>query len=333
MSYLSRLARRSVQRAARSPGPMPIEPRTTGRFEPGAPVLYRGEIPVGPVEPNGARAQSRQDPIGAVRRLVHAPIQATAVTWPSPELQPLDHETTPTIAPLLRQTDRPRADREPHATSDLHPAPAEGRARVDDATGSAQPLSHEPTATGTPADHPSPPPSPVPEPPHLDTRPHHRVHPERGPTTKSSAEPRPPADASPALGPVIEILHAPGPLLAGAVDAAYVPSSARGAGEQPMSRSARNDTPQLALTFQPREPLGPLGLEPMRVEEILDSPRAAQAVPPGSAVQIHIGRVVVSRPAAPSPPSSPPRRSLLLSLDDYLEQRRPMGSRRGGMGG
>jgi hypothetical protein len=72
------------------------------------------------------------------------------------------------------------------------------------------------------------------------------------------------------------------------------------------------------VEFVPREPLAPLGLEPLRLSEILSDKSAAARVSGHPAVHVHIGRLEVQRPAPPAPK---PRRSNLLGLDDYLAQR------------
>ena len=72
------------------------------------------------------------------------------------------------------------------------------------------------------------------------------------------------------------------------------------------------------MVWEPREPLAPLGLEPLLPREVVP-----EDVPGNAAVHVHVGRVEVVRQAPPAPAPAPRlERAPVLGLDQYLEQRR-----------
>lgn len=162
---------------------------------------------------------------------------------------------------------------------------------------------------------------------------------QRAPTPSGPAEPvgAPPAPPDPQphtspgqLEPVIEVQRVPGPVV---VVEAESREAATGHPTAPMRGApAPPQRPEVAprgIAFEPREPLGPLGLEPLHEREVLRIPAIADVVTPDSVVHVHIARVEVARPAPAPPAPPPPKRSPTLSLDDYLAQRTADGTGRG----
>ena len=142
-----------------------------------------------------------------------------------------------------------------------------------------------------------------------------------------------PSTAEPTgLEPVIEVQRVPGPIV---LIERQVAAPERRAPRRPRQKAsalppaAKRQVPR-KVVFVPREPLVPLGLEPLQVSEVLTDAVPAEAISPESVVHVHIGRLEVSRPAPAAAPSPPPKRSAVLSLDQYIEQRTAKATGRGG---
>lgn len=141
------------------------------------------------------------------------------------------------------------------------------------------------------------------------------------------------AAQAPPIERVIEVQEVPGPVVP-VVQRVTLPAAEtrEPTAKEPPSTFASTTgiEPEPMVVFVPGEPLGRMGLDPLQPEEILAHPQVAEAVEHDSTVNVHIGRLEVARPAsAPMPPPARPKPNL-LSLDDYLAERRAAAVGRGG---
>ena len=307
--FLGRLAHRAVLPSARVPAAEPaLEPRLPTRFEAVA-----------------------REPESANENLVERTSWVTAESEnarPSPE-----NSRTPRVEARDQKREAPRvlAEREvlneaepPRSRADEHRTAAPDDAEIERRSNATFPEESAPMEPLMPAPAseapPRMPPSPV-----ADSR--SGTH---APADDQRHEP--PTIAQPRLELVIDRQHAervpPEPeRVAVVIEKAAENSTVPTAPPSPVpARCVATETRE--INFEPREPLAPLQMRPLQIDEILEEPRVAAAVSADSIVHVHIGRLEVQRPAPPPPVKTKPQRGAgMLGLDEYFVQRTE--SRRG----